>query len=62
MNTVNRPYNRVATMQELAMDTSATMYLDTRKVHFFEPGKTGMNLSLDRGAAPAANESAHALA
>jgi hypothetical protein len=44
------------------MDTSATMYLDTRKVHFFEPGKTGMNLSLDRGAAPAANESAHALA
>ncbi|HEV2293039.1 MAG TPA: sn-glycerol-3-phosphate ABC transporter ATP-binding protein UgpC [Tepidisphaeraceae bacterium] len=53
---------RVEATQGLAMDSSATVYVDTRKIHFFEPGETGMNLSLDRGAAPAANESAHALA
>jgi multiple sugar transport system ATP-binding protein len=53
---------RVEAAPGLTMDTSATVYVDTRKVHFFEPGETGMNLSLDRGAAPAANESAHALA
>ena len=53
---------RVEATQGLTMDSSATVYVDTRKVHFFEPGETGMNLSLDRGAAPAANESAHALA
>jgi hypothetical protein len=53
---------RVEASQGLTMDSSATVYVDTRKVHFFEPGETGMNLGLDRGAAPAANESAHALA
>ena len=53
---------RVEATQGLAMDTMATVYVDTRKVHFFEPGETGMNLNLDRGAAPTANESAHALA
>jgi multiple sugar transport system ATP-binding protein len=53
---------RVEATQGLTMDSSATVYVDTRKVHFFEPGETGMNLSQDRGAAPAANESAHALA
>ena len=31
------------------------VYVDLRKVHFFEPGATGMNLSL-------ANEPAHAAA
>jgi multiple sugar transport system ATP-binding protein len=53
---------RVQATQGLTTDSGATVYVDTRKVHFFEPGETGMNLSLDRGAAPAANESAHALA
>jgi multiple sugar transport system ATP-binding protein len=53
---------RVEATQGLTMDSSATVYVDTRKVHFFEPGETGMNISADRGAAPAVNESAHALA
>ena len=26
--------------------SEATVYVDLRKVHFFEPGETGMNLSL----------------
>jgi len=54
---------RVEATQGLQMDSNVTVYADTRKIHFFEPGETGMNLSLDRGAAPTAtNESAHAIA
>ncbi len=53
---------RVEATQGLQMDADVTVFADTRRVHFFEPGETGMNLSLDRGAAPEANESAHALA
>jgi ABC-type sugar transport system ATPase subunit len=30
----------------LAMNSQLTVYVDLRKVHFFEPGVTGMNLSL----------------
>ena len=47
---------RVEAQPGLQMDTQATVYVDLRKVHFFEPGVTGMNLSL------ASNEPAHAVA
>lgn len=46
---------RVEAQQGLQMNTQATVYVDLRKVHFFEPGVTGMNLSV-------AKEPAHALA
>jgi multiple sugar transport system ATP-binding protein len=36
-----------------------TLYADPRKIHFFEPGETGMNLSLSQGEP---DEPAHALA
>ena len=39
----------------LRADTQATLHVDLRKVHFFEPGETGMNLSLT-------NETDHAAA
>jgi multiple sugar transport system ATP-binding protein len=39
----------------LAMNSQVTLYIDLRKVHFFEPGVTGMNLTLQR-------EPAHAVA
>ena len=46
---------RVEAQSDLAVDSQATMYVDLRKVHFFEPGETGMNLSNT-------SEPAHALA
>jgi multiple sugar transport system ATP-binding protein len=46
---------RVEAQPGLAINTQATVYVDLRKVHFFEPGVTGMNLSL-------APEPAHAVA
>jgi multiple sugar transport system ATP-binding protein len=46
---------RVEAQAGLEMNTQATVFVDLRKVHFFEPGATGMNLSL-------ANEPAHAIA
>jgi multiple sugar transport system ATP-binding protein len=36
---------RVEAQTGLRMDAQATLYVDLRKVHFFEPGETGMNLS-----------------
>jgi multiple sugar transport system ATP-binding protein len=47
---------RVEAQSGLQMDTQVTMYVDLRKVHVFEPGETGMNLSKTSG------EHAHALA
>jgi len=47
---------RVEATAGLEMNTAATVCVDLRKVHFFEPGATGMNLSL------AATEPAHAVA
>jgi multiple sugar transport system ATP-binding protein len=44
-----------AQQQGLEIGTQATVYVDLRKVHFFEPGVTGMNLSLVK-------EPAHAIA
>jgi len=32
----------------LTTDAQVTLYADLRKVHFFEPGETGMNLSLTK--------------
>jgi multiple sugar transport system ATP-binding protein len=46
---------RVEAQQGLEPNSQATVYVDLRKVHFFEPGATGMNLSL-------VNETAHAVA
>jgi hypothetical protein len=46
---------RVEASQNLIMDKEATVYVDLNRVHFFEPGATGMNLSL-------AQEPAHAAA
>ena len=40
-------------------DSQATLYADLRKIHFFEPGETGMNLSLSQGYT---KELSHALA
>jgi multiple sugar transport system ATP-binding protein len=59
---------RVKSLSGLATDARATFYVDLAKVHFFEPGETGMNLSLEPSVktvsskAPPATESAHALA
>jgi multiple sugar transport system ATP-binding protein len=47
---------RVEAQPGLQRDTQVTMYVDLRKVHVFEPGETGMNLSKITG------EHAHALA
>ena len=46
---------RLEAQSGLATDSQLTLYVDLRKVHFFEPGETGMNLSL-------LNEPAHAIA
>jgi multiple sugar transport system ATP-binding protein len=46
---------RVPARQGLEMGKRTSALVDLEKAHFFEPGATGMNLSL-------ANESAHAIA
>ena len=46
---------RVEARAGLAMNTQVTMFVDLRKIHFFEPGETGRNLSL-------VNEKVHAVA
>jgi multiple sugar transport system ATP-binding protein len=46
---------RVEAAPGIAIGQEATVFVDLNKVHFFEPGATGMNLSL-------ANEPAHAAA
>lgn len=40
---------RVEAEAGLVMGTKATVYADVRKAHFFEPGVTGLNLSLTAG-------------
>ena len=44
----------------LQTGTDATVYVDVRKLHLFEPGATGMNLSLETFSPT--SETAHALA
>jgi multiple sugar transport system ATP-binding protein len=48
---------RVEAQSGLVRDSQVTMYVDLRKVHVFEPGVTGMNLS-----SKTSSEPAHALA
>ena len=52
---VEAPASGSAAAGGLAMNSQLTVYVDLRKVHFFEPGVTGMNLSLknERAAAVA---------
>jgi multiple sugar transport system ATP-binding protein len=45
---------RVEATQNLTMGQEATVYVDLNKAHFFEPGATGMNLSLVQEPAHAA--------
>ncbi len=49
----DRVVARVEAESGLQMDSKVDLYIDLRKVHFFEPGKTGMNLT-------AANQLSHA--
>ena len=46
---------RVEAESGLAIGQETTVFVDSRRIHFFEPGDTGMNLSLT-------NEPAHAIA
>jgi multiple sugar transport system ATP-binding protein len=48
--------SRLEAQSGLEIDTQATLHVDLRKVHFFEPGAAGMNLSLKK------SELSHALA
>jgi hypothetical protein len=48
-----------AHLANLRGEERATLFVDLRKIHFFEPGETGMNLSLSPGFS---SEPAHALA
>jgi multiple sugar transport system ATP-binding protein len=54
---------------DVAIGAQVRLSLDLRKAHFFEPGETGMNLSLkgqgaaaSAGSASPSNEPAHAIA
>jgi multiple sugar transport system ATP-binding protein len=51
----DRVVARVEAENGLVIGSQVRLYADPRKIHFFEPGETGMNLSLS-------NEHAHALA
>jgi ABC-type sugar transport system ATPase subunit len=51
---------RLEAQTGLQMGKETTVYVDLRKAHFFEPGETGMNLSLET--LSPTNEPAHALA
>jgi len=41
---------RLEAQSGLQAGSAATVFVDLRKVHFFEPGETGMNLSLEKPA------------
>jgi multiple sugar transport system ATP-binding protein len=43
-----RVTGRVKAQSGLSVDAQVTMYVDLSKIHFFEPGATGMNLSLSK--------------
>jgi multiple sugar transport system ATP-binding protein len=51
---------RLEAQAGLQMGAEATIYVDLRRAHFFEPGETGMNLSLETSSPT--NEPTHALA
>jgi multiple sugar transport system ATP-binding protein len=50
---------RLEAQSGLKTDTRIQLYVDLRKVHFFEPGETGMNIS---SGTSSTSEKAHALA
>jgi multiple sugar transport system ATP-binding protein len=50
---------RLEAQSGLQAGAAATVFVDLRKVHFFEPGETGMNLSLEKSASH--REPAHAI-
>ena len=50
---------RIEAVERLSGASEVNMFFDPRKIHFFEPGETGMNLSLTPGATTELN---HALA
>ena len=52
---------RVEAQSGVQANSQVTMFVDLRKVHFFEPGVTGMNLSVETQSSPP-SEPAHALA
>jgi hypothetical protein len=43
---------RIEAEAGLVMGSAATVYADVRKAHFFEPGVTGLNLSLTAPGGP----------
>jgi multiple sugar transport system ATP-binding protein len=51
---------RVEARPDLKVDTTATFHVDLRKIHLFEPGESGMNLSLEK--LSPATEPDHAMA
>ena len=51
---------RVEARRDLKVDTMATFHVDLRKIHLFEPGEPGMNLSLEK--LSPATEPDHAMA
>ncbi|MCC6239911.1 MAG: sn-glycerol-3-phosphate ABC transporter ATP-binding protein UgpC [Phycisphaerales bacterium] len=51
---------RIAAEAGIELGVRVDMYVDTRKIHCFEPGVTGMNLS--SGGSASAQEPAHAIA
>jgi multiple sugar transport system ATP-binding protein len=51
---------RLEAQSGMQVGAEATLWVDLRKAHFFEPGETGMNLSLETSSPT--NEPAHALA
>jgi multiple sugar transport system ATP-binding protein len=53
---------RVEAEMGLQMGITATVYADVRKAHFFEPGATGLNLSLNGASRAGVKEPTHAIA
>jgi multiple sugar transport system ATP-binding protein len=51
----NHVVARVEARSDLRAGSVVRLYVDLKRVHFFEPGETGMNLSLSK-------EPAHAIA
>jgi ABC-type sugar transport system ATPase subunit len=55
----HRVVARIEAVERLSGASEVSMFFDLRKIHFFEPGDAGMNLSLSSGATTELN---HALA
>jgi hypothetical protein len=53
---------RIEATHGLAQSSQGTAYVDVAKVHVFEPGETGLNLTRENGEVSPHNEQAHAVA